>query len=312
MMSEASTPATSIIDSDELALVRSSLRNVLETSSPSGTHDALLATGWAELVDFSPADAITILSEEAGALRSAFAVVDLAFALDAEVEADAATSVIYDGLVLARIENPSRYLMADGDAILQLERDAVLLTPAAGFDPTLGLSIAVVDRAAAIEIGPSVHAVACARRAVASQMVGAVNQMLSETLAYINERHQYGRAIGSFQTVKHRMAEVKVAATAAQAGVRAAWDVTDGPVAATAAIAAKCLAGRAHQLASNHCFQVHGGIAFTVEHGFNKWVRRGLLLDHLLGGHEQLTIELGRRLISSGSTPRVPNLYQSQ
>ena len=65
---------------------------------------------------------------------------------------------------------------------------------------------------------------------------------------------------------------------------------------------------RAQHVASTHCFQVHGGIAFTVEHGFFQWVRRGLLLDQLLGGHERLTAELGRRLIERSGVPRVPQL----
>ena len=53
---------------------------------------------------------------------------------------------------------------------------------------------------------------------------------------------------------------------------------------------------------------MHGGIAFTVEHGFHQWVRRGLLLDHLLGDHRQLTREVGRAVISAGRPPRVPAL----
>ena len=52
---------------------------------------------------------------------------------------------------------------------------------------------------------------------------------------------------------------------------------------------------------------MHGRVAFTVEHGFQQWVRRGLLLDALLGGHERLTHELGRRLIAAGAVPRVPD-----
>ena len=140
-------------------------------------------------------------------------------------------------------------------------------------------------------------------------MVGAAEQMLLDTLAYVNERKQYGRAIGSFQTVKHRLADVKVAITAARVGIEAAWANAEGEDGALLAIAAKCLGGRAQQLASTHCFQVHGGIAFAVEHGFQQWVRRGLLLDLLLGGHVPLTEELGRRLIARGGVPRVPNLY---
>jgi alkylation response protein AidB-like acyl-CoA dehydrogenase len=187
----------------------------------------------------------------------------------------------------------------------------VELAAARSFDPDLGLQRVTID-GDPTPIGDAdaaANAIATGRRALASQMVGACEQMLADTLEYVNARHQYGRAIGSFQTVKHRLAEVKVATTAARNGTAAAWEHADGPDGATLAIASKCLAGRAQQLASTHCFQVHGGIAFTVEHGFQLWVRRGLLLDHLLGGHEQLTAELGRRLITAGAVPRVPQLY---
>ena len=102
--------------------------------------------------------------------------------------------------------------------------------------------------------------------------------------------------------------EVKVAVSGAKAACSAAWEEYDTPNGSTLAIAAKCLAGRAQQMASTHCFQVHGGIAFTVEHGFNQWVRRGMLLDVLLGPHAQLTSELGRRLIVAQSVPRAPAL----
>jgi alkylation response protein AidB-like acyl-CoA dehydrogenase len=54
---------------------------------------------------------------------------------------------------------------------------------------------------------------------------------------------------------------------------------------------------------------VHGRVAFTVEHGFQQWVRRGPLLESLLGGHEKLTRDLGRTLIASGTVPRMPDLH---
>lgn len=136
--------------------------------------------------------------------------------------------------------------------------------------------------------------------------------MLTDTLTYVTERHQYGRAIGSFQSVKHRLADVAVATTAARSALTAAWEHADSDHAVTLAIAAKCLAGRAHALASTHCFQVHGGIAFTAEHGFQHWVRRGLTLDLLLGGHETLTRELGQRLMTTGDLPRLPRLTDAR
>jgi alkylation response protein AidB-like acyl-CoA dehydrogenase len=237
-------------------------------------------------------------------------VLDLAMVWGAGLDPDAATAVIADGLVLAGAERASRFVDARPSGIRMVPVEQVVLTPVGGFDPAFGVARAEVTGSDEAVGDPEVaeRSIAAGRRALASEMVGAVEQMLTDTVAYVNERHQYGRPIGSFQSVKHRLAEVKVAVSGAKAACSAAWEEYDTPAGSTLAIAAKCLAGRAQQMASTHCFQVHGGIAFTVEHGFNQWVRRGMLLDLLLGPHAQLTSELGRRLIVAQSVPRAPAL----
>jgi alkylation response protein AidB-like acyl-CoA dehydrogenase len=73
-------------------------------------------------------------------------------------------------------------------------------------------------------------------------------------------------------------------------------------------VAAKCLAGQAHQLAAAHCHQVHGGIAFTKEYGFHRMIRRGQLLDALLGSRVDLVAALGRQIADEGRVPRTPRL----
>lgn len=303
---------TNVIDTAELDLVRASLRHALDTNAPSAVIAAILGEGWAELCDAAPAQAITALAEQAGAARSAAPVADLAVLWGAGIAPDAATAVLHDGLALAGADRAERFVTITPDRVLGVPAAAVTLAAVRGLDPALGVSRATADLAAAEVLGgpaEATAALAAGRRALASQMVGAADQMLTDTLAYVHERHQYGRAIGSFQTVKHRLADVKVAFTAARSATQAAWEVAgtaDGPL---TAMAAKALAGRAQQTASTHCFQVHGGIAFTVEHGFQQWVRRGLVLDRLLGGHERLTRELGAQIIAAGRTPRLPQLY---
>jgi alkylation response protein AidB-like acyl-CoA dehydrogenase len=302
--------SASPIDPDELLLVRASMRHVLDAAAPGAMPQALLDEGWADLLAADPATAITTLAEEAGRARSAAPVLDLAMAWGAGLDPDAEVAVIADGLVLAGAERATRFMDERPSGIRMVPAEQVVLTAVAGFDPALGLARAE-PTGSGEPVGDAEGAdrsIACGRRALASQMVGAVEQMLADTVAYVNERHQYGRPIGSFQSVKHRLAEVKVAASAAKAACSAAWEARRTPDGSTLAIAAKCLAGRAQQMASTHCFQVHGGIAFTVEHGFNAWVRRGMLLDLLLGPHAQLTPELGRRLIAAQSVPRAPAL----
>lgn len=306
-----STMAPTPIDATELELARRSLRHVLDHRAAGEAIAALVAEGWADLVGADPAAAITALGEEAGAARSAAPVVTLAVLWGAGREPDATVGVTLDGVAYAVAAGASRFVALDGDRLLDLDAAAVTLTPIRGIDPHLALARA--DRATAGDGGPATdgtRARAAGRLALASQMVGAVDRMLADTVAYVLERHQYGRPIGSFQTVKHRLADVRVAAGAARAAVRAAWEAFDTPDGVLLAAAAKALAGRAQQLASTHCFQVHGGIAFTAEHGFARWVQRGLVLDLLLGGHEELTREVGGALAGGHPTPRRPLLTE--
>lgn len=306
-----------MIDVGELEMVRASLAHVLAARDAADVPGALLSEGWTDLVETDPPAAITALCEEAGRLRSAAPVADVALLWAAGVGEIDTTAVVYpdlgrarhggsteSGVALAGAERATGFVVL-GDAVARAPSAAVTRTASPGFDPALALTATGVEPTALEPMTTdAARVLAVGRLALASQMMGAVQQMLAETLDYVTARRQYGRAIGSFQTVKHRLAEVKVAATAAAAAVRAAWEVGDD----ASAMAAKALAGRAQLLASTHCFQVHGGIAFTVEHGFQQWVRRGLLLDALLGGHEALTAELGRRIVAAGAVPRVPAL----
>jgi hypothetical protein len=219
------------------------------------------------------------------------------------------TELRVDGLLWAGAERADRIVVGSSTGVVVVDAALLAVEPVGGFDPNLGLALAkgAIDPDATTKIADAEawqRALDAGRRALASQMVGAARRMLADTASYVQERHQYGRAIGSFQTVKHRLTDVHVAATAAAAAVEVAW--TDESELTSAA--AKALAGRAQQLASKHCQQVHGGIAFTVEHGFHGYVRRGHLLDAALGTATDLTRLIGRRLIETTTVPRIPVL----
>ncbi|MFF6908073.1 acyl-CoA dehydrogenase family protein [Streptomyces sp. NPDC012389] len=103
---------------------------------------------------------------------------------------------------------------------------------------------------------------------LAAEAVGAAAGALERTVAYVKEREQFGRAIGSFQAVKHRLADLYVRVEAARsAAYYAAWDPAAGPLALAQALeAARITAGEAVQL--------HGGIGFTWEHEAHLYVKR--------------------------------------
>ena len=123
----------------------------------------------------------------------------------------------------------------------------------------------------------------------AAQALGLAQRMLDISVQYTGERHQFGKPIGSFQAVKHLMADVAVRLEYARAPVyRAAWSVARGHTAAATTIAprpvtaaepaaaaaaatalhvshAKLAACEAANLAAKHCIQVHGAMGYTWE-----------------------------------------------
>ena len=102
---------------------------------------------------------------------------------------------------------------------------------------------------------------------------------------------QFDRPIAGFQAVRHRLADSLVAIEAADAAAHAAGD--DGsPL--TAALA-KAVAGRSARTVARHAQQVLAGIGFTTEHPLHLYVRRALVLDHLLGDARSLTARPRRR-----------------
>ncbi|MGW6732719.1 acyl-CoA dehydrogenase family protein [Streptomyces sp. NPDC055013] len=131
---------------------------------------------------------------------------------------------------------------------------------------------------------------------LACEAVGAADRALERTVEYVGQREQFGRAIGSFQAVKHRLADVYVAVQAARsAAYYAAWAATpprghNGPAdderpgaAPPAERLALAQALEALRIASAEGIQLHGGIGFTWEHEAHLYFKRAAG-DELLFG----------------------------
>ncbi|MEU1515173.1 acyl-CoA dehydrogenase family protein [Streptomyces sp. NPDC005811] len=112
--------------------------------------------------------------------------------------------------------------------------------------------------------------------AVAVSGLGLVERTTEETAAYAAQRHQFGRAIGSYQAVKHKCADMAIAVECSRAAVGAALDAWNGPLqeAAIAVATAKAYAGDAALSVCGDAVQVHGGIGFTWEHDAHLWLKR--------------------------------------
>lgn len=121
--------------------------------------------------------------------------------------------------------------------------------------------------------------------ATAAWLNGIGQQILEMSVAYVKEREQFGRPVGSFQAVKHLLAEtvleVETSRAATWYGAYAVQHDTDDRV--EAASVAKSFASDAERLANTNTLQAHGGIGFTWEHDLHLWLKRGKALEGAYG-----------------------------
>ncbi|WP_301146752.1 acyl-CoA dehydrogenase family protein [Mycobacterium simiae] len=112
--------------------------------------------------------------------------------------------------------------------------------------------------------------------ATAAQLIGAAEALRSDTVAYAKQRSQFGRVIGSYQAIKHKLADVHIAIELARPLVYgAALALADElSTAARDVSAAKAAAADAGLLAARSALQTHGAIGFTQEHDLSLWLLR--------------------------------------
>ena len=240
---------------------------------------------------------IPALTAVAGAsLLSAAASGELVVAVGGiELDADGPVIEATDGpLVATRVSHADRagaFLLAaaDDDGV------AVHLVPASEVSVEMTPSLAASRRLGAVTWTPSAATrVATGADAAmliddlatrlcvvtAAELCGLAEGMLTMTAAYTTDRQQFGKPIGSFQSIKHLLADVRIALEFARPAVlRAAWalDVDDDLQAHDAAVA-KALASDLAVMAATTCLQVHGGIGYTWEHDLHLYGARARAL----------------------------------
>ncbi|HMG43586.1 MAG TPA: acyl-CoA dehydrogenase family protein [Acidimicrobiales bacterium] len=118
----------------------------------------------------------------------------------------------------------------------------------------------------------------------AAQQVGLGYAALDRATTYAGERHQFGRPIGSFQAVKHLLADAVVGLEVARAAVDAAAVTADedGDV-DRAVTSARIVASEAAATAARNSIQVHGGMGYTWELPVHLYLKRILVLDQVVG-----------------------------
>ncbi|MFD2802499.1 acyl-CoA dehydrogenase family protein [Prauserella oleivorans] len=121
--------------------------------------------------------------------------------------------------------------------------------------------------------------------AVSAQLLGAGRRLLELATEYAKHRHQYGRPIGSYQAVKHLLADVATQLELARPLVYgAAVAVQERTDVIRDTSAAKVAAGRAAHLAARTALQVHGAVGYTAEHDLGLWLMKVRALVAAWGG----------------------------
>ena len=133
--------------------------------------------------------------------------------------------------------------------------------------------------------------------ALACDAIGGADSLFGRTVDYLNIREQFGRPIGSFQALKHRMADWKVKIEAVRMLVRhsAAMAVGNDARASEAASGAKAYACDTYAAFAADSVQLHGGIGFTWEHPCHLFLKRAKLSQQLFGNsklHKERVAEL--------------------
>lgn len=210
-------------------------------------------------------------------------------------------------LVIARAEGTTG---DEGLGAFLVEGRSVATTPRSVIDPTLPLAdlaldgvVVPPDRVLAPPRAPGVadaleRAGQEATVALAASTVGACRVVFERTVDYAKVREQYGRPIGSFQALKHRMADMYLAVERATAlcYFAALTIAEEDPRRAQAASMAKAAAGECQELVAQDGLQLHGGIGVTWENDLHFPVKRAITGDTLYGNAVHHRARLARML----------------
>ena len=137
--------------------------------------------------------------------------------------------------------------------------------------------------------------------AYALEAVGIGSKAIELALAYVSDREQFGKKIGTYQAISHSLVDGYVAVELSRSlAYWAAWCVAEDDAQVDLAVAAaKSQAAEAAVLACEKSIQAHGGIGFTWEHPLHRYYKRALWLEGALGYGREHRAEVAEYLLSS-------------
>jgi hypothetical protein len=327
------------MDSEEEAMLRTTVAEITRNDDGAQLTSALDQFGWPDMLAANPGLAVPAVFQGqgvAGTWSSAFHDV-----LSSAVEVDPNTVVLIpwpgsnhtgvrgastiqiNGIISGGRPNPSNALVSVGEqdrssSLIGVPMSELTVRNVNGLDPELSTSLvtgSISHQAKGEDAGDLSRwdcALANGRWALSHQLIGLMDAMQMLALSHALERSQFGRQIGSFQAIRHRLAEAHVATEAARSAAYAArpfghpsWERFDASMASELA---KLISGRSAIKVTAHCQQVLAGIGFTSDHPFHRFMKRAVVLERMLGDAEQLAESVGRRLAVLGEAPRVIDL----
>ena len=326
---------TAALGAEEIGLLREGLQAVFVKSGDTDSlAAALVDLGWDDVVAQVP-EAVALLFEEQGYGGAASGLLDAVVLTAAGLGDLPGAAIVYplpgpgglfdpaagtaDGRLdfagVARANGSGSIpetlivpVVADRQTTLvRIAGSALTPRPIGGLDPDGGwlevTGTVPLDQSATLAVSPEgwVTAVAAGRRALSAELLGIARRALEVAVQTVTARHQFGRAVGSFQAVRFRLADAKVAIESAADLLRLAFRDTDPLAAATA----KALAGAAADTTLRQAMQVCGAMGLTWEFPLHHGYRRATALDGLLGDTDNLTTAIGRYI---GTGPTLPQL----
>lgn len=135
-----------------------------------------------------------------------------------------------------------------------------------------------------------VHVLDRANVIVSAELLGIAQECLDRTVAYLQERKQFGVVIGTFQALQHRAADLYSEIEVTRSIVLKALQQADSDAdIGLFASAAKARAAKTAELATNEAIQMHGGVGMTDEFDFGLFIKRARILQTLYGGYSYHT-----------------------
>lgn len=250
------------------------------------------------------ADAATVLQELGRALVPSpllgTTLAELALLAAAEPDADTLTALAEGSSVGALVLDPDYVVNGEIADVVVAATDGQL-TRWTGFTAEAVATMDLTRRLARLRpeetepLGADPGLAHQAAILLAAEQIGAAERCLDLTVEYTKSRIQFGRPIGSFQALKHRMADLYVAVSAARAVVADACAAPTPTNAATARLAAT----EALNAVAAEGIQLHGGIAITWEHDMHLYFKRAHGSAHLLDSPRGLLSRLESEVLST-------------